>query len=80
MLFHIHLLVTDRVLATHLPLTSPAIYQTSQFRPNTKMGGGCNAERSIDSLEYLAIGQGAVGLDFQAVLALSTYSQSDSHS
>ena len=46
MLFHIHLSVTE--FWPHIYSLSPAqsSYQTSQIRPNTKMGGACNAERS----------------------------------
>ena len=46
MLFHVHLSVTE--FWPHIYSLSPAqsSYQTSQIRPNTKMGGACNAERS----------------------------------
>ena len=46
MLFHLHLSVTE--FWPHIYSLSPAqsSYQTSQIRPNTKMGGACNAERS----------------------------------
>ena len=46
MLFHIHLSVTE--FWPHIYSLSPSqsSYQTSQIRPNTKMGGACNAERS----------------------------------
>ena len=46
MLFHVHLSVTE--FWPHIYCLSPAqsSYQTSQIRPNTKMGGACNAERS----------------------------------
>ena len=46
MLFHVHLSV--REFWPHIYSLSPAqsSYQTSQIRPNTKMGGACNAERS----------------------------------
>ena len=46
MLFHVHLSVTG--FWPHIYSLSPAqsSYQTGQIRPNTKMGGACNAERS----------------------------------
>ena len=46
MLFHVHLSITE--VWPHIYSLSPAqsSYQTSQIRPNTKMGGACNAERS----------------------------------
>ena len=46
MLFHVHLSVTE--FWPHIYSLSPAqsSYQTSQIRPNTKMGGACNAERT----------------------------------
>ena len=46
MLFHVHLSVTE--FWPHIYSLSPAqsSYQTSQIRPNTKMGGNCHAERS----------------------------------
>ena len=46
MLFHVHLSVIE--FWPHIYCLSPAqsSYQTSQIRPNTKMGGACNAERS----------------------------------
>ena len=46
MLFHVHLSVTE--FWPHIYSLSPAqsSYQTSQIRPNTKMGGACNAEKS----------------------------------
>ena len=46
MLFHVHLSVTE--FWPHIYSLSPAqsSYQTSQIRPNTRMGGACNAERS----------------------------------
>ena len=46
MLFHVHLSVTE--FWPYIYSLSPAqsSYQTSQIRPDTKMGGACNAERS----------------------------------
>ena len=52
MLFHVHLSVTE--FWPHIYSLSPALssYQTSQIRPNTKMGGACNAERSTWNSNY----------------------------
>ena len=46
MLFHVHLSVTEFWPQIFSLSPAQSSYQTSQIRPNTKMGGACNAERS----------------------------------
>ena len=66
MLFHVRLSVTE--FWPHIYCLSPAqsSYQTSQIRPNMKMGGACNAEGQLSRVPWPGSCQRL--FTFQAVL------------
>ena len=59
MLFHVHLKVTEFWPQIYSLSPAQSNHQTSQIRPNMKMGGACHAERS--TLYSTLAREGAIG-------------------